>query len=381
MDHNVRRRRWRPDSCARSGAATLLLATAASASPLSAQTLAPSFPADSAITAMLRARVESGSNPGIVVGILDNGKRRVIAYGRSRANGAAIDGRTLFEIGSITKVFTGTLLADMVRRGEVKLDDPIELYLPSGVRTPRYQGQVITLGDLATQHSGLPRVPNNLHPPDPRNPYAGYTADSLYAFLARYSLTRAPGERFEYSNLGVGLLGHALARRTGTSYESLLVSRILTPLGMSDTRITLTGDRKRRLAVGHDQSGRVAENWDAELLAGAGALRSTANDLLTFAAAALGAPGPLSVAFEDAEHPRFVISPARRTSIGLNWFTTHAGNIDIVWHNGGTGGYRSYLGLDKAGKRAVIVLTNSQNGADDIGRYLLDPTLPLGTAP
>ncbi|HJU87796.1 MAG TPA: serine hydrolase domain-containing protein [Gemmatimonadaceae bacterium] len=360
---------------------TIWLAVSASSfAPAFAQR-APSFPSDSSVLALLRTRVDGGTNPAIVVGLLENGKHRVIAYGKSATNGFDVDGRTLFEIGSITKVFTGTLLAHMVQRGEVKLDDPVQKFFPSSPRMPRLNGRSITLGDLATQHSGLPRVPDNLRPANRRNPYADYSADSLLAFLSRYRLTRPPGESFEYSNLGVGLLGLALARRAGSCYEALLIARMLGPLGMNDTRIILDGERRRRLAVGHDQLGRVAENWDATSLAGAGALRSTANDMLIFAAAALGAPGPLSAAFQEAERARLVVSQARRTSIGLNWFITRAGKVEIVWHNGGTGGYRSYLGLDKAGQRAVVVLTNSQNGADDIGRYLLDPTLPLANAP
>jgi D-alanyl-D-alanine-carboxypeptidase/D-alanyl-D-alanine-endopeptidase len=316
---------------------SIVVIAAALAQPARGQ--ATSFPTDSSILAMLRARLERSGSTAIVVGLLEDGKRRVIAHGTTSRGGQVVGGNTVFEIGSITKVFTGTLLADMARRGEIKLEDPVSKYLPASVRMPSSNGRRITVGDLADQHSGLPRLPDNLNPANPKNPYADYPADSMFAFLSRHTLARAPGARFEYSNLGVGLLGHALARRAGTTYETLLIPS----------------------------------------LAGAGALRSTANDLLDFAAAALGTPGPLAAAFEMAQRPRHDINP--RMSIGLNWFTARAGNVAIVWHNGGTGGYRSYLGLDKGGRRAVVVLTNSQNGADDIGRHLLDPVLPLASAP
>jgi D-alanyl-D-alanine-carboxypeptidase/D-alanyl-D-alanine-endopeptidase len=341
---------------------------------------AHSFPEDSAILAILRTRVDAGRSPGIIVGLLENGRTRFVAYGSSGRADGVLDEHTVFEIGSITKVFTGTLLADMARRGEVALDDPVRKHLPRR-RMPSYAGRQITLEDLAIQHSGLPRLPDNMRPADPRNPYADYPVDSMLAFLSRYTLTRAPGAQFEYSNLGVGLLGEALARRARMSYEELVTERILRPLGMRDTRVTLTSDMRRRLAIGHDQSGTPTSNWDILAIPGAGALRSTAADMLVFAAAALGAAGPLQDAFAEAQRPRKDLNPAGRGAIGLNWLTMRRPTIQLLWHNGGTGGYRSYLGLDRATGRGVIVLTNSQNGADDIGRHLLDASLPLDPIP
>jgi len=338
------------------------------------------MPTDADIRAMLLRRVATGKNPGIVVGIYENGTTRVVALGRSGAPNDSLDGNTVFEIGSITKVFTSTLLADMAARGLVSLDDPVAKYLPASVRVPSRNGRSITLLDLATQHSGLPRLPDNMKPADPDNPYADYTREQMYEFLSRYELTRDPGATFEYSNLGVGLLGDALSLRAGTSYEALVLDRILQPLGMRDTRITLTPIMRSRLARPYDARGLPTKNWDLPALAGAGALRSTANDMLRFAIAALGTPGtPAAVAsaLAEAERPRRELGTDGTARIGLNWFTARTGPVEIVWHNGGTGGYRSFLGLDKARGRAVVVLTNSGNGVDDVGRHLLDPTLPL----
>jgi CubicO group peptidase (beta-lactamase class C family) len=337
-------------------------------------------PTDADVRAMLLRRVATGKNPGIVVGIYENGTTRIIAMGRSNAPNDSLDGNTVFEIGSITKVFTSTLLADMAARRLVSLDDPVAKYLPANVRVPSRNGRSITLLDLAIQHSGLPRLPDNMHPADPDNPYADYTREQMYEFLSRYELSRDPGATFEYSNLGVGLLGDALSLRAGTSYEALVIDRILEPLGMRDTRITLAPIMRARLAHGYDARGFPTKNWDLPALAGAGALRSTVNDMLRFAAAAVGAPGtPAAVAsaLADAERPRRPLGTDGTGQIGLNWFTFRTGPVEIVWHNGGTGGYRSFLGLDKARKRAVVVLTNSANGVDDVGRHLLDPTLPL----
>ncbi|HEX7124022.1 MAG TPA: serine hydrolase domain-containing protein [Gemmatimonadaceae bacterium] len=348
---------------------TLVLAATAwalAAPPASAQGIA-----DSTVLRLIKPRVDSGRNPGIVVGILEDGRTRIVAYGRSGAPNGALDGNTVFEIGSITKVFTGTLLALMAERGEVALDAPVAQYLPSSVRMPSRNGRQITLEDLSVQFSGLPRLPGNLAPKDLANPYADYTVEQMYAFLSGYELPRDPGAQFEYSNLGVGLLGHVLALRAGQSYEELVATRILQPLGMTDTRLSLTADLRRRLSQGHGMNGQPMANWDIPTLAGAGALRSTANDMLKFAAAALGGTGPLANAFAQAMRPRRDIAPDGRARIGLNWITSRTGPIDITWHNGGTGGYRSYLGLDPSHERAVIVLTNSANGADDIGRQIL----------
>ena len=353
---------------------------AALAAVLPSIAAAQQIASDAEIRDMLAKRVATGKNPGIVVGIYENGRTRIVAAGSSGAPSGTIDGHTVFEIGSITKVFTGTLLADMVARKLVAYDDSVSKYLPSTVRMPSRNGRAIALVELSTQHSGLPRLPDNLKPADRLNPYADYTTEQMYDFLSRHELRRDPGEAFEYSNLGVGLLGHVLARRAETSYEALVVDRILGPLAMSDTRITLTPPMRARLAQGHNAAGSPAKNWDLPTLAGAGALRSTANDMLRFAAAALGASGTppaLASAFADAERPRRDLPGPAKSQIGLNWFTAHAGPVEIVWHNGGTGGYRSYLGLDRARQRAVIVFTNSANGVDDIGRHLLDSTLPL----
>src|SRR3989442_9269459 len=211
------------------------------------------LPSDSAVSAMLapgaQALPDSGKDgEGMVIGLLDKG-RGVIAVG-----GVNVD--NVFEIGSITKTFTASLLADMVARGEVKLDDPVANYLPRAVRMP-VRVRPITLLDLATQSSGLPRLPDNFAPRDSSNPYADYSVQQLYEFLSRYQLPRDPGASYEYSNLGVGLLGHALALRAGMSYEQLVTRRILSPLGMRETAITLTPAMRARLAPGHDVGGNV----------------------------------------------------------------------------------------------------------------------------
>jgi serine-type D-Ala-D-Ala carboxypeptidase/endopeptidase len=253
---------------------------------------------------------------GIVVGVIEPGGRRVVAYG-NLANGDSrtLDGDTIFEIGSITKVFTSLLLADMVNRREVALDDPAAKYLPELVQMPERSGKSITLHDLSTHTSGLPRLPSNFKPKDPFNPYADYSVDDLYQFLSGYELPRDPGSEFEYSNLGGGLLGHVLACRAGTDYENLIRSRITQPLGMPDTRITLSSSMKQRMATGHSGMLAPVANWDLPTLAGAGALRSSANDMLTFLEAFLGyRESPLAPAMKAMLEVR---RPAGQTQIGF----------------------------------------------------------------
>ncbi len=327
---------------------------------------------DAAILEILRERVASGRHPGIVVGILDGDERRTIAYGVRVKGGDSVDARTVFEIGSITKVFTGVLLAEMVRRGEVRLDAPIASYVPASVRVPERGGRQIMLLDLATHQSGLPRLPSNLEPADAGNPYADYTARDLYRFLSGYRLEREIGERFEYSNLGVGLLGHVLATQAGGSYEAALTERVLRPLQLAETRITLTPVMRERLGSGHTATGRVAKNWDVGALAGAGGLRSTAEDMLAFAAAHFDSSGALFPSLRMALRAQRPVESAGPDSVGLGWMLMRQNGRPVAWHNGGTGGYRSFIGIDREERWAVVVLTNSAVSVDDIGMMLLE---------
>jgi len=342
-------------------------------------------PTDSAIRQILIDRIDKDrQSVGIVVGIIDPAGRRVVTYGNlEKGDKRPLDGDTIFEIGSVTKVFTSLLLTDMVQRGEVALTDPVAKYLPAGVKMPERGGRQITLQDLATHTSGLPRLPSNLMPKDPANPYADYSVDQLYQFLSGYQLTRDIGSQYEYSNLGGGLLGHVLARRAGMDYEALVRTRICEPLGMKSTGVTLSTDVKARLAVGHNQALESVGNWDLPTLAGAGALRSTANDLLSFLAANLGyTKSPLAPAMAA------MLTVRRPTNMpgvemALGWHILTNDGHEIIWHNGGTGGFRTFIGYDPKNRTGVVALSNTSTttGVDDIGRHLLDTKYPLAQPP
>jgi CubicO group peptidase (beta-lactamase class C family) len=354
--------------------------------PLMAQSsTSPAFPPESQIHNLLVERIDKQhQSVGIVVGVIDSTGRRIISYGKfDSGDSRAVDGNTVFEIGSVTKVFTSLLLADMVQRGEVALTDPVAKYLPAGVKMPERNGRQITLQDLATHTSGLPRLPSNLSPKDSANPYADYSVAQLYQFLSGYQLTRDIGSQYEYSNLGGALLGHVLTRRAGMDYEKLVRSRICDPLGMRSTGITLSEDMKTRFAVGHDATMQRVAYWDLPTLAGAGALRSTVNDMLTFVAANLDyvkSPlAPAMAAMLAVHRP----TGAPGLEIGLGWHILTRNGHEIVWHNGGTGGFRSFIGFERKTGTGVVVLSNAETsaGVDDIGQHLLNASAPLYQPP
>ena len=317
---------------------------------------------------------------GIVAGLTGANGRRIAAHGKlATGDSGAVDADTIFEIGSITKVFTSLLLADMADRKEVRLDDPAAAFLPGDVTMPEWSGKAITLLDLATHSSGLPRVPGNLNPKDPANPYADYGVKDLYEFLSAYTLPREPGEAVEYSNLGAGLLGHVLSLRAGMDYETLVKVRITEPLGMPDTGVTLSPSMKQRFATGHNAMLQSVAHWDFDALAGAGALRSTANDMLTFLEAFLGIrETSLSKAMEAMLQVRRPVG-ATRFEIALGW------NLlgDFAWHDGGTGGFRSFIGYDQKARAGVVVLSNAFTaaGVDSIAIQILNPQTPVTQHP
>ena len=323
--------------------------------------------------------IESKSVVGCVVGVFDNGKSEVHGYGEvHRGTGDAPNGDTIYEIGSMTKVFTGTLLGDAVRRGKLTLEAPLQDFLPADVKLHGIKDHPIRLVDLASQSSGLPRMPDNFAPKDPTNPYVDYTSDRLMEFLRKYQLDRAPG-KYEYSNLGVGLLGYILAKQAGKPYENLVVDTICDPLKMSDTRIKLSDAQRKRLAPPYDGDLDDEKNWDFDAIAGAGALRSTTNDLLKFAAASLSHDErPVVKAIHTAWSPHY--GKPGEIRVGLCWQLARDG--ETWWHNGQTGGYSSAIFIYPPQKMAVVVLCNtSSEHATPLAEKILQTTLGMKPEP
>lgn len=415
--------------------------------------------------------LRSPGNVGLVVGLLVREECLCLGYGKvAEDSDRPPDGGTVFEIGSITKVFTAALLAEMAGREEVRLDQPVAELLPPGVRIPSYRGRAITLAHLAEHTAALPRLPGNLWATvtDQKNPYRDYQVAHLYEYLSGAAIGFPPGTGVAYSNLGAGLLGHVLSLRAGRPFEDLLAERVLRPLALTDTGITLSDDQAARLAPGHTDTGEPTPNWDIPSLAGAGALRSTAAEMLTFLRKNLDPPGtPVGAALRACHAPRpvawwqrvgvgalhalglaaasllvqwaapvppgswkflslfllpvsvalvwkgfwtgvwaaaavwvgclllwgswFAWAPAGVTLLAvlgvaghiagylplcsrvrLGWQEAALGHCGTaLWHNGGTGGYRSFVGFVAETQVGVAVLSNSANDVDSIGMSLL----------
>ena len=337
-------------------------------------------PSSAAIHAMLSRQIDPGRESlGYVAAIIDaNGTRVVTAVQSGAAIERALDGDGVFEIGSITKVFTALLLADMAHRGEVALDDPVAKYLPPQARPRAFDGKPITPLDLATYTSGLPRISTNFHPADPRNPYAGYTLADLNAFVSAYRPRFAPGTHYIYANVGFALLGQALAFRAGRRYEDLIVARICNPLGLGDTRIALIPEMRRRLVPGHDSGLRPTPNWDMPGLAPASSLHSTANDLLRFLAACQGrrhtSLAPAMASLLLVHRPTY--DPEVDAAEG--WFIDHFHSDELVAKAGDTGGYAAFAGYSTRSRIAAVLLSNARSwqSTPGLGRHLLNPAYP-----
>jgi serine-type D-Ala-D-Ala carboxypeptidase/endopeptidase len=319
---------------------------------------------------------------GMVAVVVDEAGTRMTSYGNSGVPNLAMDGDTVFELMSITKVLTSLLLADMAARGEVAFEDPVAKYLPPSVTLHEYartheheheheysKPRPITLLDLATYTSGLPNMPGNL-PPDwyaHPNPMGDYTEAKLYEFLSSYVPKYEPGTHYEYANLSFGLLGLALARRAGKSYEDLLIERVCGPLGLAHTRITLTGEMRRHLVQGHDLDLKPTQLWDWPAMPGAGYVRSTANDLTIFLKACMGlAPTPLSAPLGRLLTTRKT-TPLAGTDVGLGWFISSSdgkaggrsnGKEEIAWKSGLSAGCNTFIGFSTKRRRGAVLLSN-----------------------
>ena len=376
-----------------------LLAAASVASVASAQ--APL--SDARIKEILSLRVSADQRAvGIAAVVVQGNTVRIVTHGTAGLDRAdPITEDTLFEIGSITKTFTALLLADMVIKSEVKLDDPVERYLPApdsttiakelrGIKVRDPAGAPIRLIDLATHRSGLPRMPDNMPRGDPLNPYVDFGEQQLLTFLQNRAtkldsitgtFTRKRDAAFEYSNLGFGLLGYALSRAANLPYAELLQHRVLTPLGMSASFIDVPSRESTRYSDGHtvDRAGtfKKTKHWQLGVLAPAGALVMSARDIGRYAQAASGAINtPLAAAFAFSQK-RYAEGSDSTKSQGLAWVLSPLNGHTAVSHRGATGGFASALWVDPETKTATAVLSNANAGPDDIALHLLEPRIPL----
>lgn len=341
-------------------------------------------PLREAVSDLVDDRLALAGPGSLVVGVIRDGRSLVVGRGDSgRPDGGPPDGRTVFQIASLTKPFTGTILAEMIRTGRVAASDPLERHLTRAAHVPDYDGRPIRLRDLATHTAGLPNVPetprfswNRLD--DPRNPYKPLTRDEVASWLSGYSLPVSPGTRFRYSNVGMAVLGEALSAASGASYEALLKRVVTERFGMKDTTLRLSAEQRGRKAVGHARGGTVPD-WEAPAMQPSFGLYSTADDLLRWLHANLGDCGAagtgaeaggcdagtaatLALAQSVQVDGRALVDPGTlgQGAMALGWFVAWAGDgSPIFWHSGSTGGFNAYIAFSRAHRWAVVALTNS----------------------
>lgn len=328
--------------------------------------------------------IEQKKLNALVIGVIDrSGKKRYLTMGEKPATLEKLDENTIFEIGSITKTMTAFLLADAIQRMEAKLDDPVQSYLPDGMTVPQSGSRVITVEDLATHTAGFPRIPVGMGTKlifDARqqgNPYAQFDAEQLKKSLASTKLKENPKPKVEYSNYGAGLLGFALTQKYKKPFETLLQERLFTPLGMKSSSLRVVETDKNRFIDGFDMAGKPSLHWDfQDTIAGAGAVRSTASDMLQYLEAAMGRMKKLQPSFELVTAQQYEMD--NRNKIAMGWLITEVNKKRVWWHNGGTGGFSSFCSFCKQPGVGVIVLSNRFNvtgEVDKIGMKVMDALL------
>ena len=315
----------------------------------------------------------------IAAAVIDNGATARAYVCADAKSDRPFDEDTAFEIGSVSKTMTAALLAELVGRGEIALDDPLAKLLPSGTIVPSFNGSQITIGNIVTHTSGLPSFPwriTNL-----KNPYARLTEADLLGTLATTQLTRAPGSQWEYSNFAMMVLSYALAKRSGTDFETLLRERLLSPLGMSDTYIAKRPPNVH-LAQGHLSNTMPTGPWDFAVdMAGVGGVRATLPDMVRYLEGQLGTrDSRITPALAQTQQQ---VASVAGHPMGMNWdILSTANGHTIIMHPGGTGGYSSFVAFDRGANRAVVLLSDTAltdlGGLRMLGLHLLDRSLPPG---
>lgn len=325
---------------------------------------------DKKVDSVARIYIQKSTTVGLLIGIIKNGTTTVYSYGETIRRGKKLPNiDNFFEIGSITKTFTATLLAYYVNEGKVKLTDPITKFLPdSVVANPELKG--ITLLQLSNHTSGLPRLPDNLidHATDALNPYKDYTKPLLYAYLKTCKLNSKPGEQYAYSNLAVGLLGSILETVNDQPYNQMVHDIITQPLNMQSTSQFLTPLLMPRFVAEYNAGGQATEAWDFDVLAPCGALRSTLNDMLIYANANMH-PGTDELSKAMALTHKITFN--KDVKIGLAWHIITVNGVDYIFHNGGTNGSSSFLAFNTEKNTGIVILSNAAESTDAIGAGIL----------
>lgn len=316
----------------------------------------------------------------IAAAVVENGAKAQVYFCADAKSERSIDDRTVFEIGSITKTMTAALLAEIIGRGEMAVDDPLARLLPPGTIAPSFNGTQITLGNIVTHTSGLPSFPWRIT--DMSNPYARLNEADLLGTLANTTLRRAPGSQREYSNFAFMVLSYALAKRSGRDFETLLREHLLSPLGMHDTYVVRRPPTVR-VAEGHLSNSRPTGPWDVHVdLAGAGGVRATLPDMVRYLEGQLGTRDSLITPVLARTQEQVATVNGQATGMAWEILSTENGRTFVI-HPGGTGGFSTFFAFDRAAKHGVVLLSDTAltdvGGLRRLGLHLLDPSLPAGT--
>ena len=365
--------------------------------------------------------VKKRKNHGLVIGIIYANETSVNAYGEiSKTDKTVPNANSIFEVGAATSVFTTTLMQLQADRNKFQQDDPVHLYLDLETNIPAYhplkcvnvdlvpnisdgnqevgqreiyrcyedpmgKPECITFCDLAAHISGLPHSPKEwfkwkaIGKNKLGNDFKDFTIEKYFTRLQSLKLEYVPGTKYIHSDFGIALLGNAMSKISGLSYEQLLTQELLKPLGMENTRLTFPQDTELQIVPGHNRKGRQVASWNFDAMAPAAGLKTSMKDLLTFVNANLNPPSKkFENAFAETQQSKVNVmfgKGGRFTSMGYGWYTstlTEESNLPVVWINGGTGGFRSFIGFIKDTNTAVVILSNSANGVDEMGFEILE---------
>jgi CubicO group peptidase (beta-lactamase class C family) len=336
---------------------------------------------DQQLQAIVAKRLQGDRTGACFAAAVIEGERVSRAYVCADGKDAArrIGPDTAFEIGSVSKPMMAALLAGLIREGKASLDDPLAAYLPEAVKVPSFEGQAILLRHLVTHTSGLPAIPAGIDY-DPQNPYARLTEADLLGALSKTSLDRAPGSRQEYSNFAAMLLSYAIARRAGRDFETLLQERLFAPLEMRRSYIARK-PADTKIAVGHTPDGEATSPWDFPTdFAGVGGVRASLDDMVRYVRAQFGgAPAPLDMDFALTHQS---VANQEKAPSAMQWMQATLNGREFLAHEGGTGGFSSFVAFDPKTTFGVVILSDtalhSLGGLGSLGLHLLDARVPLG---
>jgi CubicO group peptidase (beta-lactamase class C family) len=327
---------------------------------------------DEEIEKVMKQCVDNGHSQGMVIAVIKEDGTKFYKYGQLAVDDPTpIDENSIFETGSVTKIFTSLLLEEMVNKNEVALDDPIEKYLPANVKVPSYNGKKITLEHLSTHTAGFPYMPKNFLMSDMYNPFCEYSVKYLYDFFSNYKLSYEPGSIYQYSNVCIGTLGYVLSLRANQDYEDLVYERILKPLQMNSTKVHLSDEEQRRFAKAHIRD-KIVPHWDVAVFDGAGGLHTTPKDLAKFIEANLGFYKTYLYPILKSAYEARCKQDLPFLDVGHEWNIAYNYKPEIIYHGGATGGHQIFIGFCPENKIGVVVCSNSAAYIYDIGKHILN---------